>query len=46
VYLSLSAVIDRVGVEGVLRLELDESEIIGLRRSAEVLKSTIAQLDL
>jgi L-lactate dehydrogenase len=46
VYLSLSAVIDRVGVEGVLRLELDESEIIGLRRSAEVLKSTIGQLDL
>ncbi len=46
VYLSLPAVIDRAGVEGVLRLDLDEGEIVGLRRSAEVLQSTIAQLEL
>ena len=46
VYLSLPAVIDRGGVEGLLRLQLEEMEIVGLRRSAEVLKSTRAQLDL
>ena len=46
VYLSLPAVIDRGGVEGLLRLQLEEMEIVGLRRSAEVLKSTLAQLDL
>lgn len=46
VYLSLPAVVDRGGIEGVLRLALDDSETIGLRRSAEVLKSTIAQLEL
>jgi L-lactate dehydrogenase len=46
VYLSLPTVIDRGGVEGLLRLQLDEMEIVGLRRSADVLKSTIAQLEL
>ncbi len=46
VYLSLPAVIDRGGVERVLRLELSPEEADGLRRSAEVLKGTIAQLDL
>jgi len=46
VYLSLPAVVDRGGIEGVLRLALDDSETVGLRRSAEVLKSTIAQLEL
>jgi L-lactate dehydrogenase len=46
VYLSLPAVVDRGGIEGVLRLAIDDSETVGLRRSAEVLKSTIAQLEL
>lgn len=46
VYLSLPTIIDRGGVEGVLRLDLAEDEIVGLRKSAEVLKSTIAQLEL
>jgi len=46
VYLSLPAVVDRGGIEALLKLELDEMEIVGLRRSADVLKSTIAQLDL
>jgi L-lactate dehydrogenase len=46
VYLSLPAVVDRGGIEGVLRLALDDSETVGLRRSAEVLKSTITQLEL
>jgi L-lactate dehydrogenase len=46
VYLSLPAVIDRGGIESILRLELEESEIIGLRQSADVLHSTLAQLEL
>ena len=46
VCLSLPAVVDHGGVERVLRLELNQTEIEGLRRSAEVLKGTLAQLDL
>jgi L-lactate dehydrogenase len=46
VYLSLPTVIDRGGVEALLRLPLEEMEIVGLRRSADVLKATIAQLEL
>jgi L-lactate dehydrogenase len=46
VYLSLPAVVDRGGIEALLRLELAESEVVGVRKSAEVLKSTIAQLEL
>jgi len=46
VYLSLPAVVDRCGVESLLQLDLAEDEIVGLRKSAEVLKSTIAQLVL
>ena len=46
VYLSLPTVIDRGGVEALLRLDLAEEEIVGLRKSAEVLKDTIAQLAL
>ena len=46
VYLSLPTVVDRGGVEALLRLQLEEMEIVGLRRSADVLKSTIAQLEL
>ncbi len=38
VCLSLPTVINRNGVERVLRLELSEQEIAGLRRSAEILK--------
>jgi L-lactate dehydrogenase len=46
VCLSLPTVVDRGGVERVLRLELDPSEIEALRRSADVLKATLAQLEL
>ncbi|HZY43045.1 MAG TPA: L-lactate dehydrogenase [Anaerolineae bacterium] len=46
VYLSLPTVVDRGGVEALLKLQLEEMEIVGLRRSADVLKSTIAQLEL
>jgi len=46
VCLSLPTVVDRAGVARVLRLELGSEEIDGLRRSAEVLKATIAQLNL
>jgi L-lactate dehydrogenase len=46
VYLSLPTVIDRGGVEALLRLDLAEDEVVGLRKSADVLKGTIAQLEL
>lgn len=46
VCLSLPTVLDRGGVERVLRLELDADEVAGLRRSAEILKATIADLEL
>lgn len=46
VCLSLPTAVDRGGVEQVLRLALSQDEIEGLRRSAEVLKATIAQLNL
>ena len=43
---SLPAVIDRGGVQRVLRLELDETEIASLRRSAQVLQATIRDVGL
>jgi len=43
---SLPSVIDRGGVEDIVRLELDEEEVTKLRHSAEVLKNTIALLEL
>jgi len=46
VCLSLPTVVDRSGVARVLRLDLTSEEIEGLRRSAEVLQATIAQLNL
>lgn len=46
VCLSLPAVINRRGVERVLRLELSQPEVEALRHSAEVLKSNCAQLKL
>jgi len=46
VCLSLPTVVDRGGVEQVLRLELSTEEIEGLRQSAQILKATFAQLDL
>jgi L-lactate dehydrogenase len=46
VCLSLPAVVGRRGIERVLRLELNPAEIDGLRRSADVLKNTLAQLGL
>lgn len=46
VCLSLPTVIDRGGVEQVLRLDVSEQEIAALQESASVLKETIGQLDL
>jgi L-lactate dehydrogenase len=43
---SLPTVVDRGGVEQVLRLALDEPEIVKLRRSGEVLQKTIRALEL
>ena len=42
----LILVIDRGGVENVLRLQLSSEEIEKLRHSAEVLKTTIRSLEL
>jgi L-lactate dehydrogenase len=42
---SLPTVVNRSGAARVLRLQLDETEAEGLRRSAGVLKAIIAQLD-
>ncbi|HEX8184140.1 MAG TPA: L-lactate dehydrogenase [Blastocatellia bacterium] len=46
VCLSVPTVVNRSGVERVLRLELSAQEVEGLRHSSEVLKATIAQLGL
>ena len=43
---SLPTVIDRGGVEQVIRLELDSGEIEKLRHSAQILRKTIASLNL
>ena len=41
---SLPAVVGREGVERVLRLDLDDGELVALRRSADVLKEALAPL--
>ena len=46
VCLSLPTVVNRDGVERVLRLKLSPPETDGLRRSAEILRTTLADLDL
>jgi len=46
VCLSLPTVINRRGVECVLRLDLSPEEVAGLQRSARVLRETIDQLKL
>jgi L-lactate dehydrogenase len=46
VYLSLPTVVSGNGVERVLRLQLNDEEITGLRHSASVLKNTVNQLSL
>jgi L-lactate dehydrogenase len=46
VYFSLPAVVDRGGVQNVLRLELSPDEIEKLRRSAGMLKAVIGKLSL
>lgn len=46
VYLSVPTVIGRSGVERTLRLALNAEEASGLRRSADLLRETIASLDL
>jgi L-lactate dehydrogenase len=43
---SLPTVIDRGGVEKVIKLKLDANELEGLKNSATVLKDTIRKLDL
>ncbi|MBV9608223.1 MAG: L-lactate dehydrogenase [Acidobacteria bacterium] len=44
--LSLPTVVNRRGIESVLRLKLDDREVAGLQRSAEVLRQTAKQLDI
>ena len=46
VYLSVPAVVGRGGIERTLRLALSAEEASGLRRSADVLRSTIASLGI
>ena len=46
VCLSLPTVVDRSGIERVLRLDLSAQELAGLRHSADVLKQVIASLEL
>ena len=46
VCLSLPSVVNRSGVERVLRLDLSPEEVAGLRRSAEILKATTGGLGL
>jgi L-lactate dehydrogenase len=46
VYLSLPTKVDRGGIEHTIRLQLDETEVEGLRNSAKILKDTIAHLTL
>lgn len=46
VCLSLPTVVNRHGVERVLRLELSPEEVAGLRRSGRVLRETIEQVRL
>lgn len=46
VCLSLPTVVNRSGIERVLHLNLNEQELAGIRRSADVLKGTISQLGL
>ncbi len=41
VYLSLPAVVSRRGIERVLQLDLNDTEVEGLRRSAEILRASI-----
>lgn len=43
---SLPTVVGRGGIQRVLRLELDETEASSLRHSADVLRKTVATLDL
>ena len=44
VYLSLPAVVGRVGVERILHLPLDNTETMALRRSAAILREALDQL--
>jgi L-lactate dehydrogenase len=46
VCLSLPALVNRSGVQKLLRIELSEPEVEQLRHSADVLKHTIAKLEL
>jgi L-lactate dehydrogenase len=46
VYLSLPTKVDAGGIEHIIRLELNDTEIEGLRNSAKILKDTIAQIEL
>jgi L-lactate dehydrogenase len=45
VYLSLPSIVDRGGVEKMLRLDLSPEEVTGLQNSAKILKDTLKQLD-
>jgi len=45
VCLSLPTVVNRRGIERVLRLDLSPAEARGVRRSADVLKTTLTALE-
>ncbi len=45
VYLSLPTVVSSKGIEHFIKLELDEKEAAGLRKSAEVLRGILTQLN-
>ncbi len=46
IYLSLPCVVGREGIEQVIRLDLSDEELEGLRRSAAILREATAKLDL
>ncbi len=46
VCVSVPTVLNRSGVERVLNLDLNDAELAGLSHSADILKNTIAQLEL
>jgi malate/lactate dehydrogenase len=46
VCLSLAVIVNRTRVQEVLQLELDPTEVEMLRNSADVLKASIATLEL
>jgi len=46
VCLSLPTIVDLDGVERIIRLDLNDEEIVGLQKSAGVLKNIISELKI